>query len=373
MFKKFSSLLAIALLVFLTLLVFAQNSPLIYVNGKKIETDAFIKDGVTYIPLRAVSEALGAQVSWDQEAYAASIELNNEELIPKVIESAGKSVVAVAGNIKQGTYSNKTAHGAGVIIKSGGIILTNAHVVDGLENLTVILHDGSKYPAIVQYLDELADLAVIKIDKIGLTPMKFADESEIVAGKTVLAMGTPLSLTMRNSASMGIISGVNVSAGSYYKLIQTDAAINPGNSGGPLINLKGELVGINSLKYVSTEIEGIGFSIPVSTVKYVLSQFETYGKVKRADIGASFEESWEASIGLPTASGLFIKSVTQGGAAQKAGLKAGDIIKSVNGISVNSKADYNEALKSVNPGQNMKVEYIRDNVTFYVDVNPIYN
>jgi len=165
----------------------------------------------------------------------------------------------------------------------------------------------------------------------------------IVTGSTVIAIGTPLSLSMMNSASKGIVSGKNVNIGEHYSFTQSDVAINGGNSGGALINLKGELVGINSSKYAGIGIEGMSFSIPVDTVNYVLSQFEKNGKVLRPVINITFSESWEAKIGLPTSKGLTVKSSSQNE------LKVGDMITKVNGVLVHSITDYNEAVKkSVN-------------------------
>lgn len=254
----------------------AAEAPSIYVNGNKIFSDVIVKDDRIYVPLRAVGESMGARVSWDEQNNAANIVTSADEgAIPQVIKNVSPSVVAVIGNYSGGStpshmerYAQNTAHGTGVIIKSGGEILTNAHVVKDLKNIIVVLHDGSGYEGYLKYIDEETDLAVIKIDKIGLQAARFSDDSDIVIGKTVIAIGTPISFSLRNSASRGIISGINRSLSSDYSMIQTDASINPGNSGGPLVDLNGNVVGINSSKLAGMGVEGMGFSIPASTVKY---------------------------------------------------------------------------------------------------------
>jgi len=217
-----------------------------------------------------------------------------------------------------------------------------------LRNILVILHDGSAYNGTVKYFDQDSDLAVVKIDKIGLPIATFADSDSIKAGDTVIAIGTPLSFSLRNSASKGIISGMNRGVSSDYALIQTDAAINFGNSGGPLVNLSGQVVGINSSKFAGVGIEGIGFSIPANTVKYVLNQFEEYGEVRRANISATLEEGWAARYGLPSKDGL--KVLNTSGKTQSEGLSVGDVILAIDGIDVHSKVDFNECMKKYRLG-----------------------
>ena len=145
---------------------------------------------------------------------------------------------------------------------------------------------------------------------------------------------------MRNSTTKGIISGTDVRVkDAMYPLIQTDAAINSGNSGGPLVNMRGEVVGINSSKYSGLGVEGMAFSIPTDTINYVLGQFEKNGKVLRPDIGVGFDESWEARIGLPTSNGITVKNSTS------SELMNGDVVTAVNGIAVHSIIDYNKAVR----------------------------
>lgn len=350
--------------------VYAQRTVRVYVNGIRVQEETLLHNDRTFIPLRAVSESLGAEVVWDEETYSAFVNFTEDDAIAKVVENASPSVVTIIGNAKSDSassqYNNPTAHGSGVIYKSNGHILTNAHVVNGIKNITVVLSNGERYPARVLFSDELADIAIVKIEKLGLTPITFADPATVISGKTVIAIGTPISLSMRNSVTKGIVSGVDVTLdGSHYKILQTDASINPGNSGGPLLNVKGELVGLNSSKYASVMIDNMSFSIPVETLKFAISQYETYGAIIRPNIDFSLEQSWEAKIGLPTSNGLTVKS------SSNPDILAGDIITALGGIKVHSIADWNEAVKKTyNPATKaLEIEYTRNgvvsNITIY--------
>ncbi len=359
--KKFTKILCTALCAaaFGSTCAFAQNVD-VYVNGHILSVRGYLEDGTTYVPIRAASEGLGAEVSWDGQSV--HVLTQEDDLVSNLIEDASKSVVAVVGNYKSSTsssasdYNEATAHGTGVVIKSNGLILTNAHVVKDIENTTVVFNDGTSYAATVQCIDEAADLATIKINKLGLTPIKFGTSDDIVAGRTVIAIGTPLTLNMRNSATKGIISGKDVPVeGCTYPLIQTDAAINGGNSGGPLINLQGELIGINSSKYSGIGIEGIAFAIPLETINFVLGEFESNGKVLRPDIKVSFDESWEARIGLPTTKGITVKN------SKSETLSDGDVVTHVNGVEVHSIIDYNKAVRDTFNGT-MNITFTRNGV-----------
>ena len=371
--KKFWIVLTVVLCVSVAFIVYANDTPTVMVNGKLLESDIIMQNDRIYVPIRAVSESLGAQVNWDEQNNQADIQLSQEDDLSAMVAEVSKSVVAIVGNYRDGSSSQSEhvesmSHGTGVIIKSGGEILTNAHVVNNLEKIIVVMADGLGYEGKVKYMDKEMDLAVVKIDRIGLPTIKFADESEIVAGKTVAAIGTPVSFSMRNSVTKGIISGVTTMDGADYRLIQTDAAINPGNSGGPLVNTKGELLGINTVKLVSTSVEGIGFSIPVGTVKYALDQFETYGKIRRADVGAEFEESWASKLGLPTLDGLTVTNVMQGGGAQKAGMEQGDVLKQVGEYGVHSIVDYHEAMMHFQPGDTAVLTIERGGAPMQIEV-----
>ena len=358
--KQTTAIIASAVLASLltTYVGFAQTSdmPRVFVNGKKLDAEVIMKDDRIYVPLRAVNESLGAEVSWDGEARVAYVDFSEDDQLSKLVEEISPCVVAIIGNYNgkesEIQFNNPTIHGSGVVYKSNGYILTNAHVVKDIKNLTVILNDGTSLPGTVLYSDENADLAVVKINKLGLRAIKMADMATVKSGKTAIAIGTPVSMSLRNSVTKGIISSPAVSlSDSYYRLIQTDTTINPGNSGGALINTKGELVGITSSKFVNINIENIGFAIPIDTVKYALAQFEAYGEIKRPDFGITLEQSWEAKIGLPTTKGLVVKKAPNGI------LSEGDVIIKVNDIRVSSIVDWNEAVKATYNGSSLNITY----------------
>lgn len=280
--------------------------------------------------------------------------------VPQVIKDLSPSVVGIIGKTSVGSSQSSEdrynlAHGTGVILKSDGWIITNAHVVNGLTGITVVTSDGKKYKANNVYSDSVSDIALVKINAKSLTPARFAANSNVAqVGEKVIAIGTPISFSLRNSATVGVVSGLDRSVDGSYRLIQTDTAINPGNSGGPLVNLKGEVIGINSMKFSAIGIENMGFSIPTETVQYVTGHLLKYGEVKRSSLGFELEESWSAIVGLPSDDPLTVTKVTST-RAQKAGIKEDDVLYSINGKRVYSIVDINEMLKNFMPGAKVNV------------------
>ena len=350
----------------------AMAAPNVEVNGTQIDTDAVIIDDKTYVPLRGVFEAAGAEVSWNEETQTAGINISNslsdDELIPSVIESVSPSVVGIIGRGKTESYYGSQEgimSGSGVIIKTGGEILTNAHVVKNMNTILVVMNDGKGYEAQLKYIDEDTDLAIVKINKIGLPVVKFANSEDIVVGKQVIAIGTPITFSLRNSATVGHISGLNRSVGEPYRLVQTDTAITHGNSGGALINMNGELVGITSSGYSGTNTN---FAVPVDTVKYVLNQFELYGKVRHISFGAEFQEDWLAELGVPSEAGLTIKGLEKSSPLAKASFKTGDVLVSVDDVAINSIVELNELMKNYLPGDTVKVGVKTNGEIKYADI-----
>ena len=356
----------------LLLLQTAMAAPNVEVNGTQIDTDVVIIDDKTYVPLRGVFEAAGAEVSWNEKTQTAGINISNslsdDELIPSVIESVSPSVVGIIGRGKTESYYGSQEgimSGSGVIIKTGGEILTNAHVVKNMNTILVVMNDGKGYEAQLKYIDEDTDLAVVKIKKIGLPVVKFANSEDIVVGKQVIAIGTPITFSLRNSATVGHISGLNRSVGEPYRLVQTDTAITHGNSGGALINMNGELVGITSSGYSGTNTN---FAVPVDTVKYVLNQFELYGKVRHISFGAEFQEDWLAELGVPSEAGLTIKGLEKSSPLAKASFKTGDVLVSVDDVAINSIVELNELMKNYLPGDTVKVGVKTNGEIKYADI-----
>ncbi|QGQ99968.1 PDZ domain-containing protein [Paenibacillus psychroresistens] len=286
--------------------------------------------------------------------------------VPQVIEKAKPFVVAIIGKPTESedpygygidSSSNRfdLAHGTGVIVGADGVILTNAHVVKNMKNIVVVTSDGKTYPGKTTHYDEVSDLALVKIDAQGLPVATFGVQSSIRVGDPVLAIGTPISFALRNSVTQGIVSGMERTINSEYLLLQTDAAINAGNSGGALLNMKGEVIGINALKFSSVGVDSLGFAIPVDTVQYVLKQFLAYGKVKRPYLGMELEEGWEAVVGLPTVSALNVAYIEPDSPAANAGIKQGDTLVSVNSDPISSLVELNEIMKKYLPGDTVKL------------------
>jgi serine protease Do len=276
--------------------------------------------------------------------------------IPNAIAKTSPSVVAIIG--KQASRNEETAagrfdlvHGTGVVVGSSGTIMTNAHVVKDMDHIVVVTYDGKQYNGKITHMDEESDLALVSISATGLKEAVFAAKADIQVGETVIAIGTPISFSLRNSVTVGVVSGLDRSVNSTYRLLQTDAAINPGNSGGALVNLKGEVVGINTLKYADYGVDNLGFAIPSDTAQYVLKHFLAYGKVKRSYVGMELEESWAALVGIPTEEPMTVGVVEAGSPADKAGIKSGDKLLKAGEDRVKNLVEYNEFLKRYLPGE----------------------
>jgi serine protease Do len=343
----------------------ADEAIKIIVNNNDVGNSAKIIEGKVYVPLDVVGNNLNTSVNYNKTGKTVSIK-SNESDVASIVSSVGPSVVGIIGKLKQSSqeYSDKGENlvfGTGVIYRDDGYIITNAHVVQDMDSIVVVLSNSKSYKARLKAIDESFDLAMIKIDKGMLKAAKFGDMSSIIVGDPVIAIGTPLSFSLRNSATKGIISGINRSAEGEYSFIQTDTAINSGNSGGPLVNMKGEVIGINSSKLVGYGIEGMSFSIPVDTVKYVMGHFEKYGKVRRPYLGAVFSEGVAARYGLPSNNeGLTIAEISKDSPAEKAGLAVDDVLYSVNGIKVATIVDYNEEMKKYLPGDVVQMQIGRN-------------
>lgn len=302
-------------------------------------------------------------------------ELQKEkEKVSKVVDEVNQSVVAIIGkNTKYreedyifSKFPKNLQHGSGVVISSDGRIITNNHVVDGVEDIYVVTYDGKAYKAELLYADKDIDLALIKIDRTDLKPIKLADEKKINVGDEVVAIGTPLFFGYRNSASTGIISGLNRPVDGTYTYLQTDASVNPGNSGGPLVNMDCELVGINTLGYIF--YDGMNFSIPVDNVNYFLDHYNRFGRIKRCFTGIEFEENWAALLGLPTNQGLRVVTVQKDAVVTSEQVKEGDMLDSIDGTATTSIAQYNEILKNHLPGDKVTLTFTRGKDKFDLTV-----
>jgi len=258
------------------------------------------------------------------------------------------------------------ALGSGVIVSSDGYILTNNHVVDGADEVHVELTDGRTMSAKVIGTDKPSDLALLKVNATDLHPLALANSDNVQVGDVVLAVGNPLNIGQ--TVTMGIISakGRSTSAGngSYEDFLQTDAPINHGNSGGALVNTKGELVGINSqILSPSDGNIGIGFAIPANMARHVVDELRTNGKVTRAQLGVTVQNvtsDMAQSLGLKQVGGVIVGSVQSGSAADRAGIKQGDVILSFNGQPVHDMNSLRNRVADTAPGSSASVVFSRD-------------
>ena len=262
--------------------------------------------------------------------------------------------------------------GSGFIVESDGVVLTNAHVVEGADEVRVRLTDRREFKGKVLGADKASDVAVVKIDARNLPVVKLGDPSKIRVGEWVVAIGSPFGF--ENTVTAGIVSATSRSLpdGTYVPFIQTDAAVNPGNSGGPLFNVKGEVIGINSQIYSqSGGYMGLAFAIPIDVAANVKTQLVKTGKVERGRIGVAIQEvsqSLAQSFGLDRPRGALVSSVEKGGPADKGGLKPGDVLLSVNGKTVERSAEVPPLVAAVKPGQKATFEVWRDGKKRNVDV-----
>lgn len=259
--------------------------------------------------------------------------------------------------------------GSGVIITSDGYIATNNHVIDDADEIKVVLNDKREFDAKLIGTDNTTDIALLKIEADKLPFLNFGNSDALKLGEWVLAVGNPFNLT--STVTAGIVSaksrniGINQAEMSIESFIQTDAAVNPGNSGGALVNMNGELVGINTAIASQTgSYTGYSFAVPVSIVKKVVADLKEYGQVQRAILGVTIGDV-DAKIaekyGLDKIEGVFVGSVSEGLGAEEAGIKAEDVILSIDGIPVNSTAELQEQISKHRPGDVVKVLIKRDN------------
>ena len=256
--------------------------------------------------------------------------------------------------------------GSGVIFDAkSGYIVTNAHVVDNATEITVTLQDGRDLAATVVGSDVPSDVAVLKVPAEGLIQIALGDSTHLEVGDFVVAIGNPFGL--QHTVTSGIVSGLGrsgINPDGYEDFIQTDASINPGNSGGALVNLRGELVGINSaiLSRSGGNI-GIGFAIPVNMARSIMDQLLKYGSVKRGLLGVniySLTPDMAKSLNIPNTQGVLVSQVSESSAAEKAGIKAGDVITSINGQTIKSNSELRNAVGLSRVGEKLDVALIRD-------------
>ena len=300
------------------------------------------------------------------------------KVLPSVV---GIEVKYTVNSIFSKNSGSATAEGSGVIISEDGYILTNNHVISSSSNSSYyelgnatsikvyLYNDETPYTATIVGKDEQSDLAVIKIEKDGLTAAELGDSSTIQVGEWCMAIGNPLG--MKSSVTTGTISAVNREVteedGQILKVIQTCAAINSGNSGGALVNSQGQVIGINTMKASGTGIEGVGFAIPINTTKSIYSDLINYSKVKRAYLGITgidiTDEVIKSNPKLNLVKGIYIKAIEDFSSAEKGGLQVTDIITKVDNKDLSSIQELKEYVQSKSIGDSIEITYVRDSKT----------
>ena len=297
---------------------------------------------------------------------------------PQIYEKTINSVVAISTYLNQGGYQQAIGTGTGIIMSEDGYIITNAHVIEDGNQIMVTLNDGTEYQAQVVGSDSKVDIAVIKVEATGLTAGNFGDSDSLVHGEPAIVIGNPLGMDFAGTITDGIISSTSreVKIDNYImNLLQTNAAVNPGNSGGPLINCRGEIVGVVSAKISVDDVEGIGFAIPINTALNVANDFIEYGYVKnRPMLGISVEvvpEQYAQFYGSQP--GLKVVSVQDGSAADLAGIMPGDRIISFNGTEISTSAELDYEKDKYNIGDTVKITVLRENQEITLDLTLMEN
>lgn len=304
--------------------------------------------------------------------------------ITQAVQNVRSAVVTVVGTIPGqqtffGPTGDQTVSGSGVFISEDGYILTNNHVVEDAKEVSIVLSDGSTQQATIVGTDMYADLAVLKTDKTVPAVATLGNSDVLNPGETVIAIGSPLG-DFKNTVTVGVVSatGRSIDTGQGYQiegLIQTDAAINQGNSGGPLVNLAGQVIGINTLVVRSTGTgavaEGLGFAVPANTARAVAEQIMEKGYFSRPYLGIRWQSVTPrvaAFYNLPVQWGVYITDVNSGSPASKAGLQPGDIITRIGDTALDETHSYFNTLFQYNPGDQVTVEVVRENKTLTFEV-----
>jgi serine protease Do len=298
---------------------------------------------------------------------------DEEMTLQQIYKKAIQSVVSISA-----VSAHSGSSGSGVVLTEDGYLVTNYHVIDGAEEITVTLSDDRVLAADVVGTDEVTDLAVLRVQADDLVAAEFGDSSSLEVGDTVAAIGDPMGPELRGTMTNGIISGINRDikiGGRTMSLLQTTAALNDGNSGGPLLNGKGQVIGINTMKLAGNdnEVEGIGFAIPSSIVESVVNEIMANGYVSgRPSLGLTFSSlSLAARVYYHLPNGLYISSVSENADAAEQGIQSGDILIAVNGETVSSSTDVENLISGSAVGDTATLSIFRGGWIYTVDVELI--
>lgn len=365
------------------------------IENKKSEGKIYIKEArknnnLAIIVVAIVSSILGGIITYalieSKLDNISASDVQNSNLVTKyeisnvenpvvaIAETAGPSIVGVKVNYMAslGFFGNLTEadeEGSGIVYTEDGYIITNYHVIESAINnstakvIVTFANDDKEYEASIIGGDETTDLAVIKIDANGLTKASIGKSSDIKVGELAVAIGNPLGQELAGSVTVGYISAVNrkiTTDGRTYKLIQTDAAINPGNSGGALVNSKGEVIGINTVKISSTETEGLGFAIPTDDAMPIITELISSGKIVRPYIGISGMNLDETTAKLNNlVEGIYVVSVVNDSPASNSKIQKGDVIIAIEGKSITTMEELNEIKNTKNIGDEVTLKINR--------------
>lgn len=364
----------------MTLKKFLVACASITVIGATALTGVAVGGGAVYLAVREQlnqpAPTAAPATTVDAPVTEQNITVDVSTAIEDAVAKVGPAVVTVVNTLSGGGQ----ASGSGVIFSADGLIITNNHVVDGARQLEVIFPDGQSVVAELIGTDPFADVAVIKIDGPVPAYAELGNSDTLSPGETVIAIGSPLG-DFRNTVTVGVVSalGRTMESETGYQmedLIQTDAAINHGNSGGPLVNLAGQVVGINTLVvrgngFTSDQAEGLGFAVSVNIVKAVSDQLIALGRVARPYLGIA----WDAVTpdiaqynNLPVQWGVYVRSVSDNSPAASAGLQAGDILTKIGGTTLDDEHPFINTLWKYTVGEQVMVEVLRDGQTFEMPV-----
>jgi len=318
-------------------------------------------------PLEAVNEV--------PEEVVPEEQLGQVQCLIDVVEDVMPAVVGVNRQVYVRRFGEESLEpaesGSGVLISDDGYIVTNHHVVDGADNMSILLPEKGRYDAELIGEDVLTDLALLKIEETGLTSMPIGDSDNLRVGETVVAIGNPLGY-FQQTVTAGIISAVDrqvrLPGGNFaYSFVQTDALVNPGNSGGPLVNLDGEIIGINTAKISLMGVEGIGLSIPSNTVSRVMDDLKEHGRVIRPHLGVIIDD-WPLYSDEEPDNGVLIIEIAPDSPAEEVGLQSGDVIVAIDDHEVQYLAQLFDRLLDYYPDDTVTVTYYRDGEKETVEV-----
>ncbi len=351
------------------------------------------KRGIVFVVLLCILASVGSSIATiytmdrldlvnGKDESSKEIVINNggksHNIYHAVSDKAMPSVVGITTiSISENIFAIPTQSqgvGTGVIVDEDGYILTNSHVVDDGKavEVNVLFNDGTTTKGKVLWNDYQLDLAMVKVEKQGLTPAELGNSDEVRVGDISIAIGNPLGLEFQKSVTQGIISGmdrtIETEKATMTGLMQTDASINPGNSGGPLLNEKGQVIGINTAKV--SQAEGLGFAIPINTAKPIIEQIISKGKFEKVTLGIKGIDLqiFESATGtnLEAEEGVYIAEVLANTPANRAGIKASDVIVKVGEDKITTMSDLNKALYKYSKGQEVEIEINRGGVNVKV-------